>query len=98
MIKEPPIFFFKAESCASEEDDARRVLKLEHQIIIADCQVLEAVLSFLKQDLTSYMKGGWALRKAWKVYQKCYVHIRRLYFDKIGVGNNNGSVGTNVND
>merc|ERR1719317_188608 len=39
-------------------------LKLEQQIILADCQVLAAIINFLHQDWGSYMKGGWVLRKA----------------------------------
>ena len=40
-------------------------------------QVLAAVLNFLHQDWGSYMRGGWVLRKAWKVYQKTYRQVRR---------------------
>ncbi|EPQ12722.1 Tetratricopeptide repeat protein 39C [Myotis brandtii] len=53
--------------------DARKsapsmVDRLQRQIIIADCQVYLAVLSFVKQELSAYIKGGWILRKAWKIY------------------------------
>ncbi len=51
----------------------------------ADCLVLEAVLAFLHQDWSSYMKGAWVLRKAWKIYQKTYSHIRHLYMKQIGL-------------
>jgi len=54
-------------------------LTLERQIIAADCQVLEAVLSFLRQDWGSYMKGAWVLRRAWKTYQRVYAKLRTLY-------------------
>ncbi|KAL0278367.1 UNVERIFIED_CONTAM: hypothetical protein PYX00_000203 [Menopon gallinae] len=53
--------------------------KLEEQIILADSQVCIALLTFLQQDLTSYVKGGWVLRKAWKVYQHTYSQILTLY-------------------
>ncbi|XP_069813791.1 tetratricopeptide repeat protein 39C [Dendropsophus ebraccatus] len=52
--------------------------RLQRQIIIADCQVYLAVLSFVKQELSAYIKGGWILRKAWKIYNKCYVDINTL--------------------
>lgn len=74
---------------------------LQRQIIIADCQVYLAVLSFIKQELSckkppfysgqrtrftdpasdfpaAYIKGGWTLRKAWKMYNKCYSEITHL--------------------
>uniref|UniRef100_UPI00398F66A2 tetratricopeptide repeat protein 39C n=1 Tax=Pristiophorus japonicus TaxID=55135 RepID=UPI00398F66A2 len=52
--------------------------RLQRQIIIADCQVYLAVLSFVKQELSAYIKGGWILRKAWKIYNKCYAEIDAL--------------------
>ncbi|XP_029447004.1 tetratricopeptide repeat protein 39C [Rhinatrema bivittatum] len=52
--------------------------RLQRQIIVADCQVYLAVLSFVKQELSAYIKGGWILRKAWKIYNKCYVDINAL--------------------
>ncbi|XP_023604696.1 tetratricopeptide repeat protein 39C isoform X9 [Myotis lucifugus] len=63
--------------------DARKsapsmVDRLQRQIIIADCQVYLAVLSFVKQELSAYIKGGWILRKAWKIYNKCYLDINAL--------------------
>ena len=44
--------------------------RLYRRSIIADCLLFEAVLVFLKQGLTSYIKGGYLLRKAWKMYEK----------------------------
>ena len=70
-----------------ETNDATAI-KLEQQIIIADCQVLAAIINFLHQDWGSYMKGGWVLRKAWKIYQKSYAQIRHLYIKRIGLGGN----------
>ncbi|XP_061834349.1 tetratricopeptide repeat protein 39C-like isoform X2 [Nerophis lumbriciformis] len=52
--------------------------RLQRQIIVADCQVYLAVLSFVKQELSAYMKGGWILRKAWKMYNKCHSDISQL--------------------
>lgn len=63
--------------------DARRpapspVDRLQRQIIVADCQVYLAVLAFVRQELSAYIKGGWILRKAWKIYNKCYLDINAL--------------------
>ncbi|XP_014267739.2 tetratricopeptide repeat protein 39C isoform X1 [Maylandia zebra] len=62
----------------SQRSGVAAVDRLQRQIIIADCQVYLAVLSFIKQELSSYIKGGWILRKAWKMYNKCYNDITRL--------------------
>ena len=46
--------------------------KLYRRAIIADCILFEAILVFLKQGLTSYVKGGYLLRKSYKMYQKIF--------------------------
>ncbi|KAJ8971625.1 hypothetical protein NQ314_000608 [Rhamnusium bicolor] len=58
--------------------------QLETQIILADSQVCIAILTFLQQEISGYFKGGWVLRKAWKVYQKAYKEILNLYMEHIG--------------
>uniref|UniRef100_A0A3Q3FW92 Tetratricopeptide repeat domain 39C n=1 Tax=Labrus bergylta TaxID=56723 RepID=A0A3Q3FW92_9LABR len=65
-------------SMDSQRSGLAAVDRLQRQIIIADCQVYLAVLSFIKQELSSYIKGGWILRKAWKLYNKCYSDITHL--------------------
>ncbi|XP_054483126.1 tetratricopeptide repeat protein 39C-like [Anoplopoma fimbria] len=65
-------------STDSQRSGVAAVDRLQRQIIIADCQVYLAVLSFIKQELSSYIKGGWILRKAWKMYNKCYSDITHL--------------------
>uniref|UniRef100_A0A8C6L2X1 Tetratricopeptide repeat domain 39C n=1 Tax=Nothobranchius furzeri TaxID=105023 RepID=A0A8C6L2X1_NOTFU len=62
----------------SQRSGSAAVDRLQRQIIIADCQVYLAVLSFIKQELSAYIKGGWILRKAWKMYNKCYNDITHL--------------------
>ncbi|XP_072220000.1 tetratricopeptide repeat protein 39C-like [Leuresthes tenuis] len=62
----------------SQRSALAAVDRLQRQIIIADCQVYLAVLSFIKQELSAYIKGGWILRKAWKMYNKCYSDITHL--------------------
>ncbi|CAN9502836.1 unnamed protein product [Ophioblennius macclurei] len=65
-------------SMDSQRSGMAAVDRLQRQIIIADCQVYLAVLSFIKQELSAYIKGGWILRKAWKMYNKCYNDITHL--------------------
>ncbi|XP_043499733.1 tetratricopeptide repeat protein 39C-like isoform X2 [Polistes fuscatus] len=65
---------FKAEESSKEYVD-----KLERQIVLADSQVCSAILTLLQQELTGYVRGGWMLRKAWRVYQHTYVQISQLY-------------------
>ncbi|KAF7654201.1 hypothetical protein LDENG_00072830 [Lucifuga dentata] len=65
-------------SMDSQRSGVAAVDRLQRQIIIADCQVYLAVLSFIKQELSAYIKGGWILRKAWKMYNKCYSDITHL--------------------
>lgn len=63
--------------------------KLQKQIIIADCVIHQAILTFLNQDIPSYIKGGWLLRKAYKNYEKLYKQISKMYTDSLenkGIG------------
>ncbi|KAJ7992936.1 hypothetical protein DPEC_G00267240 [Dallia pectoralis] len=65
-------------SLESQRSGVVLVDRLQRQIIVADCQVYLAVLSFVKQELSSYIRGGWILRKAWKMYNKCHSDISQL--------------------
>lgn len=56
-------------------------VQLEEQIILADTQLCLAILTFLTQDLSAFMRGSWLLKKAWKVYQHAYNQILALYQD-----------------
>ncbi|XP_045127818.1 tetratricopeptide repeat protein 39C-like [Portunus trituberculatus] len=58
--------------------------QLEQQVVLADCQVLLAILTFLQQEIGSYVKGGWVLRKAWKVYEHSYMKVKRMYRQTFG--------------
>nr|XP_018908423.1 PREDICTED: tetratricopeptide repeat protein 39C-like [Bemisia tabaci] len=59
-------------------DSSTALKQLEEQIISADAQVFIALLNFLQQDISSFMKGIWVLRKAWRIYQTCYNQIFKL--------------------
>jgi hypothetical protein len=52
--------------------------KLYRRAIIADCILFEAIVVFLKQGLTSYVKGGYLLRKAYKMYQKVFQETEQI--------------------
>lgn len=52
--------------------------KLYRRAIVADCILFEAILVFLKQGLTSYVKGGYLLRKAYKMFQKIFQETEQL--------------------
>ncbi|XP_077990373.1 tetratricopeptide repeat protein 39C-like [Glandiceps talaboti] len=59
--------------------------RITRQIIIADCHFYMAMLTFVKQELSSYIKGGWLLRKAWKVYEKVYKEINTITRKRRGI-------------
>ncbi|KAH9488246.1 Tetratricopeptide repeat protein 39C [Bulinus truncatus] len=58
-------------SCSLEE-------RITNQVIVADCILYQAVLVFTNQDISSYVKGGWLLRKAWKIYEKLHKEMAQL--------------------
>ncbi|XP_032672032.1 tetratricopeptide repeat protein 39C-like [Odontomachus brunneus] len=66
------------------EETGDYVNKLERQIVLADSQVCSAILTLLQQELTGYVRGGWMLRKAWRVYQHAYTQISQLYHRTFG--------------
>ncbi|XP_076438121.1 tetratricopeptide repeat protein 39C-like [Babylonia areolata] len=51
---------------------------LQRQVIVADSLLYQAILTFTNQDIGSYVRGGWHLRKAWKIYDKLHTYISRL--------------------
>lgn len=57
---------------------------LEEKIVLADALVCQSLLTFLHNDFASYMKGGWALRRAWKVYQHTYEQLIAIHKHKFG--------------
>ena len=63
---------------ASVGDKLTEHEKLFRRTVIADCLLFEAVLVFLKQGLTSYVKGGYLMRKAWKMYEKIFQEAEKL--------------------
>lgn len=81
---------FKTKVLGTQLEDVAETL--ECQIILADTQVCVAILTFLQQEFTGYLKGSWVLRKAWKIYQQTYSQILNLYRQKIGKLNLPGTI------
>lgn len=79
--------FVKNKMFGTTEEEPLITESLETQIILADSQVCLAVLVFLQGDISGYLKAGWMLRKAWKLYQSTYNDILNLYTKEIGVLN-----------
>ncbi|XP_041360682.1 tetratricopeptide repeat protein 39C-like [Gigantopelta aegis] len=52
--------------------------RIQRQVIVADCLLYQAVLVFTNQDIASYIKGGWYLRRAWKLYEKLHSEVIQL--------------------
>ncbi|OAD58484.1 Tetratricopeptide repeat protein 39C, partial [Eufriesea mexicana] len=69
----------KSKVFKAEETGMDYVNKLEKQIVFADSQVCSAILTLLQQELTGYVRGGWMLRKAWRVYQHTHSQILQLH-------------------
>jgi len=77
--------------------------RVHRRCIVADCLLFEAVLVFLKQGFTSYVKGGYLLRKAWKTYEKVYQEMEQCCscpspISKHGSLSANKHVGTSMYD
>ena len=71
-------FSFVKSSSARPNSPITQHERLYRRSIIADCLLFEAILVFLKQGLTSYVKGGYILRKAWKMYDKLSLEVDQL--------------------
>lgn len=52
--------------------------RIQRQVIVGDSLLYQAILVFTGQDIPSYIKGGWLLRKAWKIYEKLYKEVTTL--------------------
>lgn len=65
-------FNFKTQSQLNQED------KLQREIIMADSILYQSILTFLNQDIRSYVKGGWLLRNAYNIYDKVYKTVVQL--------------------
>ena len=70
--------FFSFNTSSVKPDQLSSHEKLQRKAIIADCILFEAILVFLKQGLTSYVKGGYLIRKAYKMYEKIFQETEQL--------------------
>ncbi|XP_076652612.1 tetratricopeptide repeat protein 39C [Halictus rubicundus] len=69
----------KSQVFRTEETGTDYVNRLESLIVLADSMFCRAILTLLQQEITGYVRGGWTLRKAWKVYQYAHSQIWQLY-------------------
>lgn len=68
--------FSKKKKMPEEEPSMEE--RIQQQVIVADCLLYQAILVFTGQDIPSYVKGGWLLRKAWKIYDKLHRELSQL--------------------
>lgn len=64
---------------SKQEEEKSLDAYLEEQIILADVHLCSAIIVGLSQDISGFVKCGWLLRKAWKVYKETYNQILELY-------------------
>ncbi|XP_071502427.1 tetratricopeptide repeat protein 39C-like [Diadema antillarum] len=53
--------------------------RLQRRILSADCQLYMAMLIFSRNEVTGFLKGGWLIRKGYKLYEKVYRDIATIY-------------------
>ncbi|XP_071948987.1 tetratricopeptide repeat protein 39C-like [Antedon mediterranea] len=58
--------------------------RLQRLIILADCQLYMAMIIFSRFEISGFVKGGWLIRKAFKLYEKTYKEIAAVYKDRFG--------------
>ncbi|XP_077287378.1 tetratricopeptide repeat protein 39C-like [Arctopsyche grandis] len=75
---------FKNKIFTNHEESKSLEQTLEEKIVLADSLVCQSFLTFLHNDFTSYMKGGWTLRRAWKVYQHTYEQLTSIHQQMFG--------------
>lgn len=78
-----------------QEEEKSFEAYLEEQIILADSYLCSAILIGLSQDISGFVKCGWLLRKAWKVYKDTYNQIHELY-KKLPVSNVEPSLASTI--
>ncbi|XP_069106835.1 tetratricopeptide repeat protein 39C-like [Argopecten irradians] len=52
--------------------------RIQRQVVVADSLLYQSILIMTSQDIPGYMKGGWHLRKAWKIYEKLHKEVVSL--------------------
>lgn len=72
--------------------------RIQRQVIVGDSLLYQAILVFTGQDIPSYIKGGWLLRKAWKIYEKLHKEVKMLRENpKMKKSSSKGSIQSNSN-
>lgn len=67
-------------SGSKHRKSSRRVVTVEEcfmcEVVATDCLLYQAGLIVVNQDVTSYIKGGWYLRQAWRSYRRLYLRLQ----------------------
>ncbi|XP_033110223.1 tetratricopeptide repeat protein 39C-like [Anneissia japonica] len=58
--------------------------RLQRLVIYADCQLYMSMIIFSRFEISGFMKGGWLIRKAFKLYERIYNEIAAVYKDRFG--------------
>ncbi|XP_033640932.1 tetratricopeptide repeat protein 39C-like isoform X1 [Asterias rubens] len=53
--------------------------RITRQIITGDCQLYTALLTFSRSEVSGFLKGGWLIRKGYKIYEKAYKELVNIY-------------------
>lgn len=54
--------------------------KFTKAIILADCKLYSAILTFIRQDVSAYLSSGiLQMRKSWKMYAKIQKQLYTIY-------------------
>jgi hypothetical protein len=50
----------------------------ECQAVVAECYLLLAILHFLRESMSEYVKGGYCLHKSWSSFHWCHAKLQKL--------------------
>lgn len=55
--------------------------EIEKEIILADTLLCESILVGISCDISSYIRAGLILRRAWKIYNNIFIEINEYFTD-----------------
>ena len=56
--------------------------QIECQAVVAECYLLLAILHFLRESMSEYVKGGYSLHKSWSSFHWCHAKLQKLGADQ----------------
>lgn len=72
--------FGSSSSSSSKNNDKNLEDKFTKAIIVADCKLFLAILTFIRQETSSYLASGiLQIRKSWKTYAKVHKQLYEIY-------------------